>query len=177
MGLNTLFVSSFMQRPLQERYIPEVEIDSSQIQSGDIFLIRRFQGFDSSLMVASGGQVSQAAIALWIDNELYILKQNTGVFYTGRAEASRILYSDFIAHSKASSEEVIWLPLSKEASSKFDVDKALEEFLSLEGLPYGLNTVFFSLIDTEGGNYPPPLNQEIAPILMRYLDYFAPRSF
>jgi hypothetical protein len=71
---NVDFLAKYMKFPFEKRVITDVDIDKKLISSGDLLLIRRFDGIDPIIMVATGSHVGHAAVALWEDNELWILE-------------------------------------------------------------------------------------------------------
>ena len=50
---------------LEKRVITDIEIDAKKIKSGDLLLVRRFDGIEPLLMVATGSHVGHMAMALW----------------------------------------------------------------------------------------------------------------
>ena len=66
------------------------------------------------------------------------------------------------------------LPLDEEHAKKFDVDKAVEYFKSVEGLPYGYHNFLFASIDTPDGYTTPMLPRSIFPIIFSILERFEP---
>jgi len=52
---------------------------------------------------------------------------------------------------------VAHIPLSEDSRAKFDNDKAVKFFESVEGLPYGYHNFLYGWIDTAHNNWPPLL--------------------
>ena len=71
---------------------------------------------------------------------------------------------------------VAHLPLTAESAKKFDADKALEFFKTVEGLPYGYHNFIYGWIDTPDGDWPPLLPREIVPVAMSLIEKIAPAT-
>ena len=69
------------------------------------------------------------------------------------------------------------LPLSKESAKKWDNDKAVEWFKTMEGYPYGYHNFLLSWLDTVNDNIPPLMPREIIPIVFDIMDHIAPKTF
>ena len=65
---NIDFIERFMQMEMEKRVITEVVIDPKAIKDGDLLLARRLDGIDPFVMVATGGHVAHAAVAMWEDD-------------------------------------------------------------------------------------------------------------
>lgn len=53
-------------------YVFRVDIDKSQVKSGDFLGVMRLDGLDPMLAWAMGSHTGHTTIALWIDGELYV---------------------------------------------------------------------------------------------------------
>lgn len=60
--------------------------------------------------------------------------------------------------------------MKEEIRNKFNVTAAIEEFKSLEGLPYGIHNFIFGWIDTPSANFPPLLSPELAIVVFSILE-------
>lgn len=70
---------------LENRIIDVVDIDKKLIKSGDLFLIRRLDGVQPFLMMASGSHIGHAAMALWEGETLWIVEsQDASYFESGK---------------------------------------------------------------------------------------------
>ena len=97
---------------LQERVIDIVEIDKSLISSGDLFLIRRLDGIQPTLMMASGSHIGHAAVALWQDNQLWIVEsQEANYFESGKTGVQKNKYEDWLYMANAADYDVAWIKL------------------------------------------------------------------
>lgn len=97
------------------------------------------------IIAATGGPVDHSAIALWENDQLYVVQASTNL--------QRVDFDDFI--ESQCQDGMVWLPLSDANRKKFDVNKAWAWFQNgIEGLPYGFDNLFFSWIDTRTSNFP-----------------------
>lgn len=71
---NVEFVQEAMGITIPPRTTYEVEIDESQIKSGDFFLNLRLDGLDPLIMYGTGSIGGHCTMALWIDDELYVVE-------------------------------------------------------------------------------------------------------
>lgn len=57
-------------------------IDRSLIKNGDLFLIRRLDGYDAATMIMTGGHAAHAGVAIWDDSgDLYILESQAKWYF------------------------------------------------------------------------------------------------
>lgn len=49
-------------------------MDPSLIKTGDVFMVRRMDGIDPMIMIATGSHAGHVTSAMWIDKELYIVE-------------------------------------------------------------------------------------------------------
>ena len=136
-----------------------IQLDESEIHSGDFIIISRFDGVDPLIMVGSGSRVGHTAVALRIDGELYVVESQAG-WYWPKFGIQRNKWSDWIKWAENADYEVAILPLKEEYRAKFDEKKAYEWFLSVEGLNYGFHNFVFSWLDTEKDNWPAWIDPE-----------------
>mmetsp|Transcript_23891 Transcript_23891/g.20854 ORF Transcript_23891/g.20854 Transcript_23891/m.20854 type:complete len:301 (-) Transcript_23891:809-1711(-) len=72
--LDWTFIFEGMDRELKERTHPEgITPDKSLIQSGDLFGEMDTSGVDALIMYGSGSYIDHCLVALWIDDELFML--------------------------------------------------------------------------------------------------------
>jgi hypothetical protein len=74
---NLAFLKENMNITLVQRDKTPIIIDESMIHTGDYFAITRLQGADSVIMYGTGGLTGHTAVAMWIDNELFVV-ESTG---------------------------------------------------------------------------------------------------
>jgi len=70
---------------------------------------------------------------------------------------------------------VAWLPLNAEQRSKFNEERAIEWFKSVEGLPYGYHNFLFSWIDTAKHSYPEILDTNLVMVVFSILEKIQPK--
>ena len=62
------------KRDFETRVIKNVEVAEDFLLSGDLLLLSRFDGLEPLDMVASGSHVGHAAMAMWEQDELYVIE-------------------------------------------------------------------------------------------------------
>jgi len=70
-----------MQIKMEKREITNVSIDKSTIKSGDFFAVNRLAGETQIINYGTGSHISHCTMALWIDDELYIVESTAGAYY------------------------------------------------------------------------------------------------
>jgi len=172
------FQFEFKERPVETQW--NVTLDKSQIESGDYFGIRRWDGLDPMIMVGTGSMTGHTAIALWMDGELYVC-ESTGQtnYWPGPYGIIRTPYTQWIQQAIAAHYDVAVLKLSPEARQLFDEDAAIKFFKDNTGYPYGYHNFIFGWIDTIDNNYPYPLDKELLiplALLVEAADYATAES-
>ncbi len=147
----------------ERRETEYVEIDPKTIRSGDFLAIERFDGLDMIIEYGTGSHVGHSTMALWIEGELHIVESQDG-WYWPKHGIQRNTFAQWIQWAKNCDFNVVWLRLTDEYANKFDEEKALKYFESVEGMPYGYHNFLFGWIDTPYSNYPPVLPAELLPI-------------
>jgi hypothetical protein len=71
---NVAFLSEVMNYNLIKRPVNKVEIDESQIKSGDFLAIMRLDGLDPIIMYGTGSHAGHSTMALWFDDGLYVIE-------------------------------------------------------------------------------------------------------
>jgi len=80
--------------------------------------------------------------------------------------------------ANAMDDNVVLIPLSNKSRVKFNVEAALKEFRSLEGIPYGSHNMFLGWIDTPEDNFPYPLDSHLLMVAMAFAsDYVEINSY
>jgi hypothetical protein len=130
-----------------------IDIDKSEIKSGDFLAISRLDGVDPLVMLGSGSHIGHSAVCFWVDNELYVMESQAG-WYWPRAGIQINKWDDWIEWANNADFMVAILPLKEEVRAKFDVDKAYQWYKSVEGLNYGFHNFVFTWLDTERDNWP-----------------------
>ena len=77
---NVKFIEQSMQIKMEKRTTTKVEIDPSTIQSGDFFAVNRLDGTDPIIMYGTGSHIGHCTMALYIDEELYIVESTAAAY-------------------------------------------------------------------------------------------------
>eukprot|EP01098_Paradermamoeba_levis_P015413 TRINITY_DN782_c0_g1_i5.p1 TRINITY_DN782_c0_g1~~TRINITY_DN782_c0_g1_i5.p1 ORF type:complete len:430 (+),score=164.24 TRINITY_DN782_c0_g1_i5:326-1615(+) len=153
--LNLKFLAGYAQLSMPKRSVQEVPLNESEIHSGDFFGVIRLDGLDPMLAWGMGANTGHTTVALRIDGVLYVCESTTNSKYWPTNGIQKTPYAQWIKQAKAASYNVVHLPLSPDARSKFDEKKAADWFLkTAQGLPYGFHNMLFTWIDTISDNYP-----------------------
>eukprot|EP01102_Stenamoeba_stenopodia_P017303 TRINITY_DN6182_c0_g1_i1.p1 TRINITY_DN6182_c0_g1~~TRINITY_DN6182_c0_g1_i1.p1 ORF type:complete len:510 (+),score=134.74 TRINITY_DN6182_c0_g1_i1:33-1532(+) len=141
--------------------------DESQLQSGDCFQLFKFGvlhgGINAVTAYGTGGRADHVAAILEIEGEMYVVES------TGGVGVIKTPYQQWMQELDPS-YMVALLRLSEEYQANFNVTAAVDFFFSREGMPYGYHNFFFGWVDTPSDNYPPPLSEELVPILFAIVD-------
>lgn len=78
---NVRFLSNSMGYTMEKRKARRVDIDESTIHSGDFFPVIRLDGLAPIIMYGSGAWASHCTMALWFDDELYIVESTDGWYW------------------------------------------------------------------------------------------------
>jgi hypothetical protein len=78
---NLDFLKWSINYDLKERSIKKVEIDESQIQSGDYFAVMRMDGLDPMIMYGTGSHSGHTVMALRFDGEVYIVESQDAWYW------------------------------------------------------------------------------------------------
>ena len=131
-----------------------VQIDKSQIHTGDFLAIFRLDGLDNIIMLGSGGHSGHTAVCAWMDGELYVFESQSG-WYWPKENIQKTKWDEWIQYAYNADFNVILLPLREEYRNKLNETKANEWFTNVvEGLPYGYHNFISGWIDTENDNFP-----------------------
>lgn len=71
---NKEFMKWAVNYDLVERPTRKVQIDQSQIKSGDYFAVMRLDGLDPMIMYGTGSHSGHTVMAMRFDGELYIVE-------------------------------------------------------------------------------------------------------
>lgn len=78
---NKEFMKWSMNWDLKERTVQKVEIDESQIQSGDYLPVMRLDGLDPMIMYGTGSHSGHTVMAMRFDGELYIVESQDAPYW------------------------------------------------------------------------------------------------
>lgn len=112
-----------MNLKMERRVIKEVKINPINIQSGDLFLIRRFDGVQPFFMTMSGSNAGHAAVALRdVNDTLWIVESQYGSYFDNKINGvQKNKYEDWIRMARDADYEVVWLPMKDELRQKLNL--------------------------------------------------------
>ncbi len=152
-------------------------LDENEIKSGDLLAITRLDGLDPTIMYGTGSHIGHTAIALWINDELYICestdKNPLGEGYWPPPYGIiKTPYRQWMNQAQKAEFLVNIIRLSPKYQKKMDdnIDKVVNLFKNLEGLPYGYRNFLFGWIDTQNNNFPSGLSKEFLINLLAALE-------
>eukprot|EP01091_Cochliopodium_minus_P010277 TRINITY_DN2685_c0_g1_i1.p1 TRINITY_DN2685_c0_g1~~TRINITY_DN2685_c0_g1_i1.p1 ORF type:complete len:499 (+),score=112.43 TRINITY_DN2685_c0_g1_i1:11-1507(+) len=163
---NLEFMKEWINITMPKRPINFVNISKSLVHSGDFFGVIRLDGLDPMLAYGMGSRTGHTTIAMWMEGELYICESTVNSNYWPTNGIQRTPFDQWMKQAMEAHYNVVWLPLSDESASKFDVNGAIDFFKRTEGLPYGFNNMFFCWIDTLADNTPFPLTMELFTVVI-----------
>jgi hypothetical protein len=153
--MNVDFIRAYANFSFPERIgSPEINLDASQIKSGDFIGVTRMDGLDPMIIWGMGGTTGHTTVALWFDDGLYITESQVNSSYWPTNNIQRTPYLQWIKQAREADYNFVHVPLSDEASAKFNLTAAQNLFYELEGTPYGYHNFLFGWIDTFTGNFP-----------------------
>lgn len=164
---NVKFISKAMDYTMEPRTTQRVNIQETDIHSGDFLAVLRLDGLDEIIMWGTGGRVGHSTMALWVEEngvrELYIVESQAG-WYWPRSGLQMNKFSQWIQWAENASFNVAVLPLKDEVRAIFDEQAVYDWFKTVEGMPYGYHNFIFGWIDTVDQNLPPLLPSEFLTI-------------
>ena len=138
----------------EEREDTILDIDESEIHTGDFVAVSRMDGIDPMIMIGSGSTIGHSAVCAWINGTLYVLESQDGFYWPYRG-VQKTPFKEWVRLAHIAEYNVAILPMREEIRNKFDTDKAINWFLNgIEGLPYGYHNFLFGWIDTVDSNMP-----------------------
>lgn len=147
-------------------------LDEKFIESGDFIGISRLDGIGGMVMLGTGGYINHAAMALWIENELYVIESADGGCWPFKG-IQKNLYKDWIKYANNADYNVVVLKLRKDLRKLFNVNKVIEWYKSVEGLNYGYHNFLFTWIDDIEGNLPFKTDHSLIEFIFSYVNYFS----
>jgi hypothetical protein len=111
-------------------------------------------GLDPMIVWGMGGRTGHTAIALWIEDELYVTESTVTSAYWPTNGIQKTPWAQWINQSLAADYQVVHVPLDSAHAQLFNADDALAFFNKIEGMPYGYHNFFFGWIDTPEDNFP-----------------------
>ena len=176
---NVNFISKVMNYTMERRTTEKINIQESDIHSGDFLAVLRLDGLDEIIMWGTGGRVGHSTMALWVEEngtrELYVVESQAG-WYWPRAGLQMNKFSQWIVWAENASFNVAVLPLKPEVREIFDEKAVYEWFKTVEGMPYGYHNFMFGWIDTVDQNLPPILSPELLTIGFSLVEEIIPAA-
>jgi len=138
-----------------------LDIDESEIKTGDFIAIYRLDGLDPLIMFGSGSHLGHSAVAVWVDGVLNVFESQDGWYWPKRG-IQRNTWKQWVQWAHAADFNVAILPIRDEIRQNFNVTAAIEWFESgIEGLNYGYHNFLFSWLDTARENLPNVVDTEV----------------
>jgi len=111
-------------------------------------------GLDPMIVWGMGGRTGHTAIAMWIDDELFVLESTVTSAYWPTNGIQKTPWDLWINQSLAADYQVVHVPLDAAHAQLFNEPSALAFFNKIVGMPYGYHNFFFGWIDTPQDNFP-----------------------
>jgi hypothetical protein len=146
-----------------------IDIDESQIKTGDFIAIYRLDGLDPLIMIGTGSHIGHSAVATWIDGQLYVTESQDG-WYWPKKNIQRNLFKDWVKYAHAADFNVAILPLKEEVRAKFNEQAAVEFFKWAENKHYGYHNFLFNWLDTPDKNFPSLIDPEAVFVVFTILE-------
>ena len=155
-----------------------IEIPEKEIHSGDAFLIMRLDGLNPMIAYGMGSTTGHTTVALWIENELYVVESDVTSSYWPTDGIQKTPYKKWLQQAREADYQVVHCPLNKETRKLFNETKAVDFFNSVQGTEYGYLNFLFGWLDVGKLNFPclPPdyssncLQWELFELLFAYVD-------
>ena len=128
-------------------------LDKKQIKSGTTIMIYRFDGIDNMIHIGSGSRAGHTAIAMWKDDELYIVESQNAAYWPVLG-VQKTPWDEWMKLAHNADYNVVLLPMKEEFAAKFDVEKAWAWFDHVVGLDYGFHNFLFVWLDAPTKNLP-----------------------
>lgn len=145
---NIDFMRNTMHWDIQERSITEYEYSEANFKTGDVLAIFRLDGVDQIIMYGTGSTIGHCAMAVWFDDELYVIEAMQNVFWPVK-NVQRNKFRDWVKMARDADYHVSHLSLTAEARARFNETGVKEFFNKTEGLPYGFHNFLYGWIDSE----------------------------
>eukprot|EP01126_Amoeba_proteus_P058854 TRINITY_DN7645_c0_g1_i1.p1 TRINITY_DN7645_c0_g1~~TRINITY_DN7645_c0_g1_i1.p1 ORF type:complete len:529 (-),score=93.89 TRINITY_DN7645_c0_g1_i1:153-1739(-) len=168
---NLKFLEDHMGLKMEERKIQRVDIDKSEVKSGDFLGIIRLDGLDPMLAWAMGSHTGHTTITMWMDGELYVCESTVKSSYWPTNGVQCTLWDEWLDLAEKANYNVVHLPLDPEVAKLFSSSDAIKFFKSVAGLPYGFHNQFTGWVDTPEDNFPGNLSSHLAQLLAPFGDW------
>ncbi|XP_023535427.1 uncharacterized protein LOC111796871 isoform X1 [Cucurbita pepo subsp. pepo] len=171
---NIKFLENHMGTTFKERRPPwTTSVNVDDIHSGDFLALSKFRGpwgaFETLQKWVTGSFAGHSAVCLRdSEGNLWVAESGRG---TGvEDDIIDVLPWDewwnYELNNDSSNPHIAFLPLHPDLRAKLNETAAWEYVRSMVGKPYGYHNLIFSWIDTNHGNYPPPLDAHLVASAM-----------
>jgi len=150
-----------------------LHIDKHKVKSGTFIAIYRFDGIDNMIHAGSGSKAGHSTVALWHDNELYVVESQNALYWPTFG-IQKTKWDDWMKWAHNADYNVVLLPLNDEYQAKFDEKKAWEWFEHICGQDYGFHNFLFSWLDSPSDNLPVFLDFDTVSFVLEYYQYIRP---
>jgi hypothetical protein len=153
--MNVEFIRSYANFSFPERPgAPQINLNASQIQSGDFVGVTRMDGLDPMIIWGMGGTTGHTTVALWFPDGLYICESQVNSTYWPTNHIQRTPFDTWVQLARKADYNFVHVPLNAQASAMFNETAAQNLFYELEGTPYGYHNFLFGWVDTPNDNFP-----------------------
>jgi len=117
-----------------------VNVDTSNIKSGDYLAIARLDGLDPMIMFGTGGVTGHSAIAVWDAGTLYVCESTDAnpfgpVYWPPPYGIIRHEFSEWFTLAQAAGYHVSLLPIAPELAAAFNETAYWTWFATVQGMP------------------------------------------
>eukprot|EP00494_Astrolonche_serrata_P030082 UN30349 len=147
-------------------------IDETMVKSGDFFGIVRLDGLDTLLGWGMGSSTGHNTMAMWEDNQLYVMESQVKSAYWPTDNIQKTPYRTWLQQAYDAGYNLVHIPLKDSVRAAFNVDDALKFFKSVEGVMYGYHNLLMGWLDTKTDNFPclpPDFDYCLSPELVEVL--------
>jgi len=163
---NVEFLQDYANFTYAPRNINVVDINETDVFSGDFIGVTRMDGLDPMIVFGMGGTTGHTTTALWIEGELNVCESTVSSDYWPTNGVQCTPFAKWISQARAASYNFVHVPLSPEMREKYNATSAYEFFKTVQGLPYGYHNFLFGWLDTAYDNFPcmpPAYNECLSP--------------
>jgi hypothetical protein len=151
---NVAFIKAYANFTFAPRSINVVDLNETDIYSGDFIGVTRMDGLDPMIVYGMGGTTGHTTTALWIGDNLHVCESTVNDVYWPTNGVQCTPFQTWLEQARAASYNFVHVPLSPEMRAKYNATSAYEFFKTVEGLPYGYHNFLFGWIDTATDNFP-----------------------
>lgn len=153
--LNIDFLKNYAHFNMNKRNpLDNLLLDEHKIKSGDLFGIIRLDGLDPILAYYMGSTTGHNTMAMWLDNELYVVESTVESIYWPTDGIQKTPYKLWLKQAEDAGFNVVHVPLNTESRKKWNDKNAVNFFNNVVGFEYGYINMFWSAVDTLFNSYP-----------------------